>query len=238
MQLIVNILLCATMFSSLAVGLPTGTSPTATTSSSTHHHHIGTRTHTGTYSHDETHVHSETAAGHYEHTAATVTNAHNKVAPNVRAADTHPLSSVVPGGVVEAWTRFAESRSAIIYPWHTWPGATFSDATFPPVTQTPSTDPGGYFPATTFAAATIPPVTLSRVIVDKIPAHTYLPTTVVLNWHPGQYRSAYTAEAFTLSDTTVEAKTYPATTIGSQWVTMTVAHGTMTTLPQTELLYT
>ena len=115
MQLKANILLCAIMFSSLSVGLPTGTSPTATTSYSTHHHHTGTRTHPGTYSHDETHMYSGTAANHHEHTTAAVTNAHNKVAPNIRAADTHPLFSVVPGGVVEAWTRSAESRSAITY---------------------------------------------------------------------------------------------------------------------------
>ena len=107
------------------------------------------------------------------------------------------------------------------------------------MTQTPSTDPGGYFPATTFAAATIPPVTLSRVIVDKIPAVIYLPTTVKIEIGPGQYWPAYTAKAITLPDTTIEPKTYPAISVGpSQFTTITVTHGTETSLPQTELLYT
>jgi hypothetical protein len=202
------------IFSSLAVGLPTGISPIATTSPSTRHHHAGTPTHSGTHSHDKTHVDSGTAAGHHERTATTVTNAHNKVSPNIRSPDTHPLFSVVPGGVVEAWTRSAESRSAITYPWHTYPDATFSDATFPPVTQTPSTDLGGYFPATTFVAATLPPVTVSRVIVDKIPAVTYLPTTVKVVLGPGQHWPAYTAKAITLPDTAIEPKTYPAISAG------------------------
>jgi hypothetical protein len=194
MQLSVNFLLYAIMFSNLAVGLPTGTSPTATTSSSTHHHQTGTRTHTGTYSHDKTHVHSGTAAGHHEQIAAAATNAHNKVAPNIRQADTHPLFSIVPGGVVEASTRSAASYSAITYPGTTYPGATFSDATFPLVTQLPSTDPGGYFPATTFPAATLQPVTLTRVLVNKIPAVTFLPTTLKIELGPGQHWPAYTAK--------------------------------------------
>jgi hypothetical protein len=79
MQLNAHIFLSAMLFSSVAFGLPTGTSPQATISTSTHHHHDGTFLHTEIY------VQSETASGHHEYNKTAVTNAHTKDTANTSA---------------------------------------------------------------------------------------------------------------------------------------------------------